>query len=314
MASDWYYAKGKQKFGPVDAAELKRLAATSILMPEDLVWKQGQPKWLRASSVKGLFPHISSQSAGTAAPTPTPTVAVALPAITATEAQQKSTSLSVATKKATFLQWYRHKCGNHWMVVQGLLWIFYGFIWIPMWWLFTRHTAIPEQLSAMGIGKADAAAESRGKQELEKIERLQGDGQPFIEGEIVRISGVNGLAKGMCSLRFEPQQITLGLPSGNHLKIPYESIKKLQIAGKGHIVESVDNAFVGGGFGLGGALQGVAQAALLNAAVAALTRRERYECELALAWQTGDLVIMNREYLPEIVNHVLHPFIAQLPS
>ena len=172
MASDWYYAKGKQKVGPVDATELKRLAATSILMPEDLVWKQGQPKWLQASSVKGLFPDTSSRATGTAAPTPTPTVAVALPAITATEAQQKSMPPSVATKKATFLQWYRHKFGNQWIVVQGLLWLFYGFIWIPMLWLFTRHTVTSEQnpvsdpLMRVPQAKAEPSARARTVDEI----------------------------------------------------------------------------------------------------------------------------------------------------
>ena len=96
--------------------------------------------------------------------------------------------------------------------------------------------------------------------------------------------------------------------------IPYEQIKGLQIAGEGKIVESVDNAFIGGGFGVGGALKGAAQAMLLNAAVSALTRNERFECELTLEWETGELVMMNREYLPEVIGQVLHPFIERIPS
>lgn len=55
MADQWFYAKGKQAHGPVAAAELKRLASTGGLSPDDLVRKAGMTQWVRASSVKQLF-------------------------------------------------------------------------------------------------------------------------------------------------------------------------------------------------------------------------------------------------------------------
>ena len=55
MAADWYFAKGKQQFGPVDAAELKRLASTGGLSPDDLIRKAGMKQWVRASSARQLF-------------------------------------------------------------------------------------------------------------------------------------------------------------------------------------------------------------------------------------------------------------------
>jgi hypothetical protein len=61
-------------------------------------------------------------------------------------------------------------------------------------------------------------------------------------------------------------------------------------------------------------LQGAAQAMLLNAAVSAITRNERFECEITLEWENGELVMMNRDYLPEVVGQVLHPFIEMIPS
>ena len=124
---------------------------------------------------------------------------------------------------------------------------------------------------------------------------------------------MSGLAKGECSLRFTQQEVVLELATGKRVGTRYDQIKGLQIAGQGKIVESVDNAFVGGGFGLGGALQGAAQAMLLNAAVSAITRNERFECEITLEWENGELVMMNREYLPEVVGQVLHPFIEMIP-
>ncbi|MGQ9661749.1 MAG: DUF975 family protein [Kiritimatiellia bacterium] len=52
----WYYTKQGQKFGPVDHAELCRLAQQGQITPDDLVWntKCGD-KWVRASTVENLF-------------------------------------------------------------------------------------------------------------------------------------------------------------------------------------------------------------------------------------------------------------------
>ncbi|MFM8497887.1 MAG: DUF4339 domain-containing protein [Planctomycetia bacterium] len=309
MPAEWYYAKDKQKFGPVEASELKRLATSGSLSPNDLVSKEGQPKWVRASSIKGLFPGN-----GSVAVAPAPSASQTVPAIRAVQQgtlTETSTNIAALPTKASFSQWYGIKLGKKWWIVQAILWIAYGFIWIPLWWLFTRHKVAPNQLGASSSISAD---EARRQQELEKLERLQGNGEPFIRGEIVRLKGVSGLAKGECSLLFQQENVVLELATGKRMPVPYDQIKGLQIAGQGKVVESVNNAFVGGGFGLGGALQGAAQAMLLNAAVSALTRNERFECEIAMEWGSGELVMMNREYLPEVVGKVLHPFIEKIPG
>lgn len=309
MAAEWYYAKGNQKFGPVESSELKRLASASVLLPEDLVWKEGLPKWVRASSIKGLF----TSEAATARTTPTavPLASLAVPSAAPSAAMVTTKDASVGRRKATFAEWYRVTLGKQWWIVQGALWVIYGFLWIPIWWLVTRHKVDTTKL-ALASPKADAE-EARRLEELDKLERLQGNGKPFIRGEIVRLRGVSGLAKGECSLLFQQPGVVLELGTGKRVGIRYDQIKGLQIAGQGKVVESVDNAFLGGGFGLGGALQGAAQAMLLNAAVSALTRNERFECELSLEWDSGELVMMNREYLPEVVGQVLHPFIEMIP-
>ena len=45
MAEQWYYAKGGQQHGPINAEGLKQLAATGRLQPSDLVWREGMPAW-----------------------------------------------------------------------------------------------------------------------------------------------------------------------------------------------------------------------------------------------------------------------------
>jgi hypothetical protein len=74
---DWYYARGNKQTGPVGSAELKQLAATGQLRPEDLVWREGLTEWAPASSVRGLFDEETKPAAEEAASKPT--VAVAKP-------------------------------------------------------------------------------------------------------------------------------------------------------------------------------------------------------------------------------------------
>jgi hypothetical protein len=56
MAANWHYAKGGDKHGPFTAAQLKELATTGQLSPDDLVWREDMKEWRKASTVKGLFP------------------------------------------------------------------------------------------------------------------------------------------------------------------------------------------------------------------------------------------------------------------
>ena len=130
----------------------------------------------------------------------------------------------------------------------------------------------------------------------QQMQRLVSDGAPYIEGQIVRLVGVIGLAKGACAIRFESSHASIILAHGKALTLPYGDIQLLQIGGKGHISESVNAGFIGGGLGIGGALKGAAEASLLNAAVSALTQKERVECELLMKWTTGELLMLNHEH------------------
>jgi hypothetical protein len=63
--SQWYYTSNRQQMGPVSKAELAELAKAGLLRTTDLVWQEGMADWVKASSVKDLFP--SGISASTAA-------------------------------------------------------------------------------------------------------------------------------------------------------------------------------------------------------------------------------------------------------
>ena len=56
MAELWYYTSEGKQMDPVSMKELKRLVTDGVLQPTDMVWKEGMARWIRASSVKELYP------------------------------------------------------------------------------------------------------------------------------------------------------------------------------------------------------------------------------------------------------------------
>jgi hypothetical protein len=75
MADMWHYTSQGKQMEPVTEAELKRLASLGLLRPTDLVWKEGMPDWIRASSAKELF----SADRISAGPTPRAEILEAIP-------------------------------------------------------------------------------------------------------------------------------------------------------------------------------------------------------------------------------------------
>jgi hypothetical protein len=63
MANEWYYTlNGQQQPTPVSSVQLKQIATSGQLKPDDLVWQEGMANWAPAASVKGLFPEKSDKS------------------------------------------------------------------------------------------------------------------------------------------------------------------------------------------------------------------------------------------------------------
>ena len=63
----WYYARNDEPFGPVSATELKQLADSGQLAPDDLLWREGMEAWTTAVNLRGLFsPEASADKLGDA--------------------------------------------------------------------------------------------------------------------------------------------------------------------------------------------------------------------------------------------------------
>jgi len=65
MSAEWYTSKdGKGRVGPYTLAQLKSLADAGQLLPTQGVWRQGMPKDLPASAIKGLFATTGASHLG----------------------------------------------------------------------------------------------------------------------------------------------------------------------------------------------------------------------------------------------------------
>ncbi len=55
MASTWYIARNKQKFGPFPMSQLQQLATLGLVKPTEHVLEEGANRWVPATAIPGLF-------------------------------------------------------------------------------------------------------------------------------------------------------------------------------------------------------------------------------------------------------------------
>lgn len=92
MASDYFYKRGDREFGPVDGEQLKGLARSGQLSPQDRVRRSNSTTWVVASSVGGLF----AGKAGGDVPPPLPPGVVGVPRVPPSAEPSEASALSPA--------------------------------------------------------------------------------------------------------------------------------------------------------------------------------------------------------------------------
>src|SRR5258705_462258 len=78
MSERWFVAKQKQKLGPFTADQLRDMATAQVILPADMVLKEGTTKWAPASDLQWLFPiqaAVSEVPLATIAPPEQPSIA-----------------------------------------------------------------------------------------------------------------------------------------------------------------------------------------------------------------------------------------------
>ena len=139
--SDWFYLEDGQRIGPVDAKSLKALAQSGQLGPKDYVWTEGMPDWKEAIRIKGLFPKGPPPPPPSAVPSGTavsPTIAspetVTPESRSLPQSLPESATATATSQSQTFATWYSAKFGHLPIAGQAVLWLFYGFVWIPVYY------------------------------------------------------------------------------------------------------------------------------------------------------------------------------------
>jgi hypothetical protein len=61
MASEWYYAEGGERQGPITFEQLQDLANSDKLQPTDLVWRKRMKDWQPTKTVEGLMFPAAAQ-------------------------------------------------------------------------------------------------------------------------------------------------------------------------------------------------------------------------------------------------------------
>lgn len=72
MAKIWFAIIEGCQHGPLSNSELKSLADSGRLKPNDNIWKEGLAEWIPAGKIKGLFPMPPPPPLLTQSPPPTP--------------------------------------------------------------------------------------------------------------------------------------------------------------------------------------------------------------------------------------------------
>lgn len=132
-----------------------------------------------------------------------------------------------------------------------------------------------------------------------------------IDGTILSLEGISGIATGDCTIFFDPESILIFLGNqANLFRIEYSAVSSLQFAGRGAIETVTGGGWSGGGFGLEGVLKGVAMATILNALTT--TKKQSIESIIYLSWAAGSLSLLNTLLLPVQWAEVLSPVIRRI--
>ena len=112
-----------------------------------------------------------------------------------------------------------------------------------------------------------------------------------LTGTLLAASGFSGIATGSCTILFCSTGAALMIGNTeNCIAIPYSDMTALRVSGRGSFTTSSGGGWMGGGFGLTGALEGALMAGVLNA----LTTRTKTGTEtiISFGWEANEIVLL----------------------
>lgn len=131
-----------------------------------------------------------------------------------------------------------------------------------------------------------------------------------IRGVVVVASAIPGITPGSsCSVRFRSDRTEI-IPLtrdgfGNAVTIEYANVDRLEISGPGAKTTTTDAGLIGGGFGVKGAVEGIAAASVINA----LTRKTTTTIDTVVDLKAGrsELLLRTHTFEPATLHALLSP-------
>ena len=148
---------------------------------------------------------------------------------------------------------------------------------------------------------------------LTPIEALSDPDKRTVHGSILSASGMSGIATGGCSIFFCRTGAALMIGDVTQpTAILYEDMRALRLTGRGTLIHTSGGNWMGGGFGLAGALEG----ALIAGALNSLTTRTQTSLEtiISFAWRQSEIVLLNTTYLPATLATFLAPAVTRMET
>lgn len=140
-----------------------------------------------------------------------------------------------------------------------------------------------------------------------------------IDGEVLAVTGVFGIATGACSVFFDREFAVMIIGDlGDARRLNYSNITSLQIGGRGDIATRTTRTsgtrWSGGGFGPAGIVEGAVLASVMSALTSRTktTTHHRIETIVHLQWTMGSLTLLNSLCLPEYWAWLLSPAIRRI--
>jgi hypothetical protein len=136
-----------------------------------------------------------------------------------------------------------------------------------------------------------------------------------IDGLILSVTGLSGLATGGCTVIFDQDSVTVMLGNAsNQVRLHYSDITSLQVAGRGDVVTTSGGGWMGGGFfpadmggrdfnptaGIENAAKAVFEGVVISAILNKLTTIKKHHREtiVHLNWNSGSVTLLNTVLLP----------------
>jgi hypothetical protein len=144
---------------------------------------------------------------------------------------------------------------------------------------------------------------------------LTDGGEAFFWGSVLASSQLPGIREGQpCFMWFRQDGVVVGstsMPSPeDETVVPYSEVTSLNIGGRGVLTQASGGGFIGGGFGVTGAVEGMLVASALNS----LTSRTRTTVETIVELASGSraLLLLNGDEAPDLLRTHLAPAFTRI--